>query len=175
MGGADLVHLGTVRAAHGIKGHVKVEAFTERPENLGAYGPLFTRAGKSLTVKRLKVTPDMVIVTFAGITDRTAAEALKGTELFVPRAALPAPKDDEIYLADLEGAKVFLDDGVLLGQVAGFHDYGAGPLVEIAVTGRTDTVLVPFARPFIAAAEAGSVTLNLPEGYLDDASPGEDR
>jgi 16S rRNA processing protein RimM len=169
MGGSDLVHLGTIRAAHGIKGHVKVETFTARPENLAAYGPLITRDGRRLTVKRLKVTPDTVIVTFDGIADRTAAEALKGTELFVSRAALPAAGDGEIYLADLAGAKVFLEDGALLGRVEGFQDYGAGPLVEVAVTGRADTVLVPFARPFVMAAEAGSLTLALPEGFLDDA------
>lgn len=168
MGGSDLVHLGTIRAAHGIKGHVKVETFTAKPENLGAYGPLVTGTGQRLTVKRLKVTPDTVIVTFEGLSDRTAAEALKGTELFVPRTALPAVGDDEIYLADLAGARVYLDDGALLGRVEGFQNYGAGPLVEVTVTGRKDTVLVPFAKPFIISAEAGSLTLALPEGFLDD-------
>ncbi len=94
--------LGVVTAAHGIKGEVKVKTFTQSPKGLGDYGPVSTENGRQLEITGLRpFKPDEVIVRFAGIADRSAAESLKGQRLYVPRAALPATDAGEFYYADL--------------------------------------------------------------------------
>ena len=80
-----------------------------------------------------------------GIEDRDAAEALRGTELFVPRAALPEPAPDEFYHSDLEGLDALRADGARLGVVHGVDNFGAGDMIEIAADdGRR--LSLPFTR-----------------------------
>ncbi len=89
----DMVLLGRIGAAHGIAGAVRVKPFTANPESLSAYGDLVAADGRIFRVKKLRTTGEMLVVEFAGIADRTAAEALNGTELYVPRDRLPAAGD----------------------------------------------------------------------------------
>ncbi len=85
--------MGAVVAAHGIKGEVKVKTFTASPDALTSYGPLATDDGRVLRIASFKATTgDEAIVRFEGISDRTAAERLKGEQLSVPRDALPEPE-----------------------------------------------------------------------------------
>ncbi len=102
------------------------------------------------------------------MTDRNAAEALKGTELFVPRARLPEPEEDEVYVHDLIGLPVVLKDGTPLGEIVDVADYGAGDLIDVRVAGRKDTVLIPFADGYVVEADGEKVVIDLPEGYLDN-------
>ena len=101
------------------------------------------------------------------MTDRNAAEALRGTELFVPRARLPEPEEDEVYVHDLVGLPVHLADGTRLGDVVDVADYGAGDLIDVKIEGRKDTVLIPFASQYVLEADGGKIVVDLPEGYLD--------
>ncbi len=68
-----------------------IKTFTERPEDIAAYGPLDDGAGRTFKIEVLRVTPKGVVARIAGIGDRNAAEALKGAELYVDRDRLPAP------------------------------------------------------------------------------------
>lgn len=140
------VCVAAVAAAHGIKGALKLKSFTENPEDVAAYGPLFDRSGNrlfSLTVVGL--AKGGVVVRADGVDDRNAAEALRGTELFVPRTALPDPDDDEFYYSDIEGLDAFRTDGERLGVVKRVVDHGAGDLLEITDdTGRLH--IFPFDR-----------------------------
>lgn len=121
-----------VAAAHGIKGALKLKCFTERPEDVAAYGPLFDRDGKRLfALTVIGPVKGGVIAKADGIDDRNAAEVLRGTELFVSRDALPATDDDEFYIHDLEGLDVF-QGGDRLGVVKQVVNHGAGDLLEIA-------------------------------------------
>ena len=65
------------------------------------------------------------------MTDRTAAEALRGTELYVPREKLPETDADEFYYVDLIGMTAKTPDGKILGKIAGVHNFGAGDMLEI--------------------------------------------
>jgi len=157
--------LGAVIGAHGLKGEVKVKTFTHSPEKLGAYGPLSTKDGRALTVAQLRAAkPDEAVVRFAEIADRNAAEALKGTELFVPREALPAAEADEFYHADLVGLRAEDEEGRVLGTVSGVHNFGAGDVIEI-VRADGDTVMLPFTREVVPVIEieAGRVIIAAPE------------
>ena len=121
-----------VATAHGIRGTFRLKSFTERPEDVAAYGPVFDRNGQRLfALDIIGPAKGGVIVKAEGIGDRNAAEALRGMELFVPRSALPAPDDDEFYYSDLEGLDVFHVDGVRIGAVERVVNHGAGELIEI--------------------------------------------
>lgn len=125
--------MAAVAAAHGIRGAFRLKSFTERPEDVVAYGPVFDRDGRQLFALDIKgPAKGGVIVKADGITDRNAAEALRGTQLFIPRSALPDPDDDEFYYSDLEGLDVFHEDGVRIGVVKRVVNHGAGDLLEFA-------------------------------------------
>jgi 16S rRNA processing protein RimM len=139
------VLLATIGGAHGIRGEVRVRSFTEDPEEIGAYGPLFDGKGRRLTVKSARAQKNVVVVRFAEVSDRNAAEALNGTELFVDRSVLPAEGEDEFYLADLVGLVARTTGGSVIGEIVAFHDFGAGDILEIAPEGGTST-MIPFTK-----------------------------
>ena len=104
------------------------------------------------------------IATLAEVRDRTAAEALKGTRLYVPRERLPQPDEDEFYAADLVGLRVELADGSAFGTVAAVFDFGAGDVLEVArPDGRPE--MLPFTRTCVPVVDVagGRVVVALPE------------
>lgn len=141
----DMVLLGRIGAAHGIAGAVRVKPFTANPLALGDYGELVAPDGRTFRVRKLRPAREVLVVEFAGVNDRTAAEALNGTELYVPRDRLPAAADDEFYHADLVGLAVVAPSGETIGTVVAVQNYGAGDLIEVERT-TGGTVLVPFTR-----------------------------
>jgi 16S rRNA processing protein RimM len=126
-----LVCVAAVAAAHGVRGALKLKCFTEDPADVGAYGPLLDEAGRELfTVRVLAPAKGGVIVAAEGITDRDAAEALRGIRLYIPRERLPEPEDDTFYYEDLVGLVVQDTRGRALGRVIAVHDFGAGEVIE---------------------------------------------
>jgi 16S rRNA processing protein RimM len=91
----------------------------------------------------------------AGVVDRDAAEALRGTLLYVPRGRLPEAGEEEWYHADLIGLQATDQDGAALGRVTAVHDFGAGDLLEID-PGAGETVLVPFTRDAVPEVDVAS-------------------
>lgn len=166
----DLVSVGVITGAHGIRGEVKLRSFTAIPAAIAAYSPLHTAAGKAVDIVKLRPQTDGFIAVLTGVADRDAAEALKGTELFVPRSRLPEPAAGEVYLRDLVGLAVWLTDGGKFGEVVATPNYGAGDLLDVKVEGRHDTLLIPFAKNFVVEIDAVArrITVDLPEGFLDD-------
>jgi len=147
---AERVVLGVVVGAHGVRGAIRLKSFTADPAAIGDYGPVEDEAGqRRFRLRVLAVGKDVVTVAIDGVTDRDGAEALKGTRLCVPRAALPATADeDEFYHADLLGLTVETAAGALLGKVAAIHDFGAGTMVEVTGTAG-GSVLLPFTRAVV--------------------------
>ncbi len=144
------VLLGVVIGAQGIRGEVKVKTFTGDPEAIGDYGPLSdAKAERQFRLKVRRVAGgkykagDVVIAAIQGIADRNAAEALKGTELYVSRDALPAAGDGEFYYADLVGLQAVTTEGRPLGTVVAVHNFGAGDMLEVKPEGGA-SVMVPF-------------------------------
>ena len=165
----DLVSVGVITGAHGIRGEVKLRSFTAMPDALARYGPLTTAAGTKVEIAKLRPQKDGFIAVLKGVTDRNAAEALKGTALFVPRGRLPPPDTGEVYVADLIGRRVVLAGGTMLGEIVDVANYGAGDLIDVKIEGRRDTVLIPFASGFVQDAEGTDIVVDLPAGFLDDA------
>ncbi len=144
-----LVVLAAVIGAHGIAGEVRLKLFTD---DLARY-PSLIAGGRTLTLKSLRPGPNGAVARFAEVTDRTAAEALRGTQLAVPRATLPDLGDDEYYHADLVGEACIATTGETLGKVVDVMDYGAGDLIEIER---------PDGRRFLVPVKAGVDDLGPP-------------
>jgi 16S rRNA processing protein RimM len=149
QGEGKRVLLGRIAAAHGIRGEVLVKTFTGRPEDIAAYGPLDDGAGRSITVKVVRVTPKGVVARIAGVADRNAAEALKGAALYVDRVRLPATGEGEFYHADLIGLAAVDPEGRPVGEIVGVYNYGAGDLLELRLAGSGKTELIAFTDAFV--------------------------
>lgn len=137
----DQVALAAIAGAHGISGEVRLKLFAQGPDSLKLHREV--RVGERLlTLASLKGdrTP---IARFAEISDRNAAEALRGQLVTVPRSALPPLDEGEYYHADLIGLRCETQDGEPLGQVVAVEDFGAGDLLEIEMPDGRRTML-PF-------------------------------
>ena len=123
------VTLAAVTGAHGVAGEVRLKLFGEGVAALSRYTAF---NGGALTLRKLRDDgKGGAIARFAEIADRTAAEALRGTALTVPRAAMPPLEAGEYYHADLIGLAAVSDAGEPLGTVVAVENYGAGDLLEI--------------------------------------------
>ena len=169
--------LGVVIGAHGVRGLVRVKPFTEDPDGVAAYGPVESVDGKRrFKIKVTGAAKGAVICQLEGVTDRDMAEALRGEELYVDRAALPEVDEEEgYYQADLIGLQVVGVDGRLYGHVSAVQNFGAGDLLEIARPEGGPTVLVSFTDDNVPEVdlEAGRLTLDPPDGLFDEGGGDE--
>jgi 16S rRNA processing protein RimM len=123
------VTLAAIIGAHGVAGEVRLKLFGEGVAALKRHRA-FNDAG--LTLEKLKDDgKGGAIARFAEVTDRTAAERLRGTALTVPRSALPPLAEGEYYYADLLGLPAVSTSGEALGTCIAVENYGAGDVLEI--------------------------------------------
>ncbi|MEB3414711.1 ribosome maturation factor RimM [Alteriqipengyuania sp. WL0013] len=127
------VTLAAITGAHGVAGEVRLKLFGEGLEALEAHRSFNTHVpGGTLTLKKLRSdNKGGAIARFAEVPDRTAAEALRGTALEVPRDALPALEEGEFYHADLLGLPAVTTEGEPIGTVIAVENFGATDIVEI--------------------------------------------
>ncbi len=153
--------------AQGLKGEVKVKVFTASPDALPRYGKLHARDGRIFTITAFRpAKAGEAVIAFEEVRDRSAAEGLKGTELFVSRGALPEPGEDEFYHADLVGLEARDTEGRVIGKVAGVHNFGASDVIEL-VRSDGDSVHLAFTRETVPV-------LNIADGYIVVAVPEDD-
>lgn len=173
MSGKRLL-LGRIVAAHGVRGEVVVHSFAAEPADIATYGALSDKAGtRAFVLKVIRVTPKGVVARIKDIADRNAAEALKGTELYVDRAKLPMAADNEFYHSDLIGLTAVTPEDRVIGKIVAVPNYGAGDLIEIALTATSKTELVPFTDAFVPQIDlaAGRVVVRMPVPDDDDGPP----
>jgi 16S rRNA processing protein RimM len=139
-----LVLMGVIGRPHGVRGLAHVRSYTAEPADLPGYGPFSDGHGRRFTLRWVSDGVAAITELADGgsrpVADRTAAERLVNTRLYVERSRLPVPEADEFYLADLVGLEAVDPAGAALGQVAAVHDYGAGASLEIGA------LLIPFTR-----------------------------
>jgi len=162
---AGRVCIAQIGAAHGVRGEVRLRAFTEDPLSVRRYGPLETEDGRRFEIEAVRPARDMLVARLKGISDRDAAERLTNLRLYVARDRLPKPADGEFYHADLIGLAATTADGAPFGTVKAVHNFGAGDLLEIEPAAGGMTVMLPFtdaAVPTIDLA-GGRVVVDPPE------------
>lgn len=168
-----LILLGEIGPAHGIRGEVLVRSYTSDPADIAAYGPLTDRSRRqSFALTVVRVTAKGVVVRVAGANDRTAVEALRGTELYVSRSRLPEPSPGEFYHEDLIGLAAIGTDGGKLGTVVAVQNYGAGDLIEIQPPHSRDTELIPFTSACVPDVDfAGRRITVVPPVLIETGEP----
>lgn len=151
--------MAVIGSAHGTGGDVRVRPFTGDPMALGDYGLLYDENGRPYrlaSIRQHKAMQAMLVVRFEGVDNRTQAQALNGTQLFIDRAQLPDDlEEDEYYHNDLIGFAAVDADGREIGAVAAFFNFGGGDVLELAMKDGT-TRLVPFSRAAVPQVEMAS-------------------
>jgi 16S rRNA processing protein RimM len=140
---ADRIVLAAIAGAHGIKGEVRLKLFTDALDNLTRHAR-FDAGGRAIVLEAVR--PDkagMAIARLEGVRDRTAAEALRGLTLSIPRAELPPLAEGEYYVADYLGRTVVDETGVAVGTVKAIENFGASDILDIALASG-GSVMVPF-------------------------------
>jgi len=155
--GERRVALAAVAGAHGTKGELRLKLFTDAPEKLKHYEPLYV-GGKARRLVELRQSGNAPIARFEGISDRSTAEALRGALIEVDRSSLPPLEEGEYYHADVIGLPVVDADGKHVGTVAAIENYGAGDLLEIEGEGGKRS-LIPFRRG-IADLDDGRIVVD---------------
>lgn len=152
------VTLAAIAGAHGVRGEVRLKLFGEGAEALRAFS-VFNAGGRTLTLKSVRPANQGAVATFAEITDRSGAEALRGTILTVPRSALPPLGEGEYYHHDLIGLACVSTDGAAIGQVVAVENFGAGDILEIEKPGGK-RFMVPMNTRAVPAWTDDGITIN---------------
>jgi 16S rRNA processing protein RimM len=127
-----LVLVGKVAGAFGVKGELRITAYTEHPLALLKFPALLREDGAhALTLVSGRAFKGGVIAQAKEAPTKTEADALRNLRLYVAREALPPPEEDEFYLADLIGLRAETAAGLVLGKVKAAPNFGAGDLLEI--------------------------------------------
>ena len=180
MATSDRVCVGVIGGVHGVRGIVKVKPFTADPADVTAYGPLTDKSGKRVIgLTLLSKHKGQWLARVEGIDDRTAAEALRGTELYAERGRMPVPEEDEFYHADLIGLTAVGTDGAEIGTVRAVHDFGAGDILEI-VSAEGPPLMLPFTKAVVPEVDiaGGRLVVDPPEELVvrpEEESEGEER
>jgi 16S rRNA processing protein RimM len=165
----EMVCVGAIAGAYGVRGEVRLKSFTAEAEAIADYAPLTTEDGtQSFTLTITRAIKNGLAARLSGVSTKEEADALKGTQLFVPRDRLPDLDDDEFYYTDLVGLEVRDTGGTVLGHVKSVQNHGATDLLEIHGPGLKATVLLPFTREAVPTVDVsgGRIIADPPEGLF---------
>lgn len=177
----EYVLIGKVTKAHGIKGELKIIAFSGQPESITRHKAFFlvSKQGQitpAFKVIRSRAGNKSVIVQLAVINNRNDAEKLCGSGVLVHKKDLPVLKDDEFYLYELEGLKVYTEKQRLIGTVESFFSNGMQDIL-VVMEGKNE-FLIPLIPGLIRERNTSSMTIAPPPGLLDintgDSVEGDD-
>ncbi|WP_245988436.1 ribosome maturation factor RimM [Flexivirga caeni] len=166
---SDEVVVARIGKPHGLKGEVTVRLHTDAPDDRFVIGASFATepaAAGPLTLRTHRVHNGIHLLSFEEATDRTGAEALRGTQLLV--AAGDKAEDDAWYAEELVGLAVVDLAGAVLGTVVELHDRPAQDLLEVRL-GDGQTAYVPFVEQIVPEVdvEGGRIVVDAPPGLLD--------
>ena len=155
----DAVEVGRIAEAWGVKGWFKVHAHSSAPEALFSSKRWYLQAAERgpktfsgtllLKIREAKDHSGTVVATAQEVDDRTAAEALRGARVFVPRSSFPTASADEYYWVDLIGLAVINREGVALGLVKEL--LSTGPQTVLVMEYETEGKLLERMIPFVSA------------------------
>ena len=160
--------MGRLGSTYGLKGYLRVQSFTEQPENLFDYSPWFIRRRgedwREVQVEAWKPHGDTYIVKLESVDVKEEAALLTGMDIGIKRSSLPALSDDELYLTDLIGCTVIGLEGVNLGIVTWVVDHGAAPIMEVSPSDQTkgepQQRLIPYVKgPIVTQVDLDAKTI----------------
>ena len=166
----DHVCVGAIAGSFGVKGEVRLKSFCAEPEDIASYGPLSSEDGaETWDIKITRPVKNGFAARLSGVVSKEAADTLRGTRLYAPRAKLPDLPDDEFYHADLIGLEVLDTGGTALGRVKAVLNHGAGDLLEVSAPGRKQPVLLPFTKAAVPTVDLtkGRIISDPPDGLFD--------
>ncbi|MDF2964977.1 MAG: rimM [Rickettsiaceae bacterium] len=162
-----LICVGQIASAHGIQGHIKLRSFTEPASKIFYYKTHYDENGNIIDLKQLRPDKEGFICYLKDINTRNLAESIKGKKIYVSRSDFESLQDDEFYVTDLEGAKVYAaESNEHVGNVIAVLNFGAGDLVEIELN-NLEKIIIPFNKDFFLKIdlEQEIIYVNLPK-YL---------
>lgn len=179
----DWIIVGRIRKAHGIRGEVLVEPITDAPDAIFAPGRrVFAGISDArpdpgappLEVRASRAFKEGVLVVFDAVGDRTDAERWRDRWLFLGADELPGPDEGEIYLHDIPGMRVELEDGTVVGTVATVYELPQGLVMDVTRSGDEkgaggQTVMIPYDERTLVRVDAKArvVVVAPPDGLLD--------
>ncbi|UYV37675.1 ribosome maturation factor RimM [Rhodobacteraceae bacterium D3-12] len=166
---SDLICVGAIAGAFGVKGELRLKSFTAEPDALADYSPLSTEDNsRSFDITLDRPVKGGFAARIKGVDTKEQADALRGTRLYARRDQLPSLPDDEFYHADLIGLVVFDTGGAELGRVKSVLNHGAGDLLEIHGSGLKSTALLPFTRDAVPTVDlaSGRIIADPPDGVF---------
>ncbi|MGV2432926.1 MAG UNVERIFIED_CONTAM: ribosome maturation factor RimM [Rickettsiaceae bacterium] len=126
----QLIYVGVISDAYNMQGLVKITSFMNKPEDICNISTI-DQNGVQYCLQLIKLDKKKVICRVNGINNRTDAEKILGTKLYISRSLLPDTEESEYYIEDLKNLDVIDDSGVKIGKINGIHNFGAGDIVEI--------------------------------------------
>ena len=174
MPDSSLLPVGRIRKAHGIRGEVSVDYYADSPDLLrdGVYLRINGHDAVFHEIAAFRSHHGSLLVRFATVADRTAAESLRGYDILVPEDRLPEPDDGTIYLHEILGLRVIAEDGQGnaedWGAITAVADPAGQELWTISKDGVED-VLFPAAPELILGfdLDKGAVRIAPPPGLID--------
>lgn len=166
---APLVPLGALVGAHGVRGELRVKLFNPESDLLEQLGEvLLQREGDAephlVAITAVRRHKQGLLLSLEGCESREDAEALRGYQLCVPRAALPPLEDGEHYLIDLIGLRALRPDGSEVGEIVDVFEYPASQVLRVAVEG--GTLEIPHLPPYLVEVRLDNGVVVVDE--LDD-------
>ncbi|MDT3331168.1 ribosome maturation factor RimM [Microbacterium sp. KSW-18] len=179
------LRVGRLVKAHGLKGALKLELYTDDPDGRFVTGAVFTLQvpesspwhGKTVTVREFKWMNSHPVVFLEGIDDRSAAESLVRAILWIEQdASAPVVEDDAWYDHQLVGLDV-VRDGDVVGKVVRVDHFPAQDLLGVQLTQDGDReVLVPFVKAIVPEVDmaAGRLIVTPPPGLFEELPADDD-
>lgn len=166
---SELICVGAITGAFGVRGEVRIKSFCADPVAIGDYSPLTTQNGeKSYDIDLTRTVKGGFAAKLSGLANKEDADQMRGTRLYVERDRLPSLPDDEFYHTDLIGLDVVDTGGEACGKVTAVHDHGAGDILEISGSNLKEPALLPFTLESVPTVDlsAKRIVIDPPEGMF---------
>jgi 16S rRNA processing protein RimM len=167
-----LVLVGRFGAVHGVRGEIRVKSFTADPMAIAGYRGLTDSTGtRNFAFRKARyIKEDMLVAQISGIDDRDSAGTIVNVDIFVPRANLPPPDEDEFYFADLIGLPAILESGERFGTVRLVENFGAGDFLTVE-TPDGGTALLPFTKAVVPKVDIAGRSITVVPPVEVDGEP----
>ena len=157
--------------AHGVRGEVKVECYTDTPASLAPIKILFSDNIEYKT-ERVKPFGNFALIKFIGIDDMTKAEKLRNKTFFARREDMPSPEKGAYYIDDLNGCVVFDESGKRIGIVKEILQYGSADVFVLSESGKT--IMFPHLQRVIASVSVQDKTITVDKNEFEKVAVYED-